>query len=186
MKLALMSVAIDGDTPFDRQAEHEHCQQHWPDTSRWLLVSGAFTRLLHWQPGTLHCYGGGLFPLGDPASLARLGLWGVQAMLQAVEGITPSTPLAEQLFRHFSGHIEQVVDWSKQARAADYAALAADILAHPHDPLAQRLLKQSTQELQHLLDVARAQQAQQVWLSGPLCACCLAALSDDNHREFRE
>ncbi|SLM64562.1 Glucosamine kinase GpsK [Dickeya aquatica] len=178
-----MPVPIDGDTPFDRQAEHEQCQQHWPDTPRWLLVSGTFTRLLYWQPGKLHCYGGGLFPLGDPASLARLGLWGVQAMLQAAEGITPLTPLASQLFTRFSGHIEQVVDWSKRAQAADYAALTADMLAHPDDPLAQPLLSRAAQELWALLHVARAQQAEQVWLSGPLCTACLAVLGDESHRE---
>ncbi|MBI0512933.1 glucosamine kinase [Dickeya dianthicola] len=170
MKRQLIHLPIDGDAPFDWQTEHDLCQQRWPDEDRILVVTGTFTRLLCWRQGRLQRYGGSLFPVGDPASQARLGLWGVQAMLQAVEGMTPLTPLASTLFARFDNHIEQVVDWSKQALVGDYAALAADILAQPDDPLAVPLLKRGARELAALLRRSDARRQEQVCFSGALAA----------------
>ncbi|MCA7000284.1 hypothetical protein [Dickeya solani] len=179
MKRQLIHLPIDGDAPFDWQTENDLCQQRWPDEDRCLVVTGTFTRLLCWQQGRLQRHGGSLFPVGDPASQARLGLWAVQAMLQAVEGMTPLTPLASTLFARFDNHIEQVVDWSKQAQAGDYAALAADILAQPDDPLAVPLLKRAARELATLLRLSDARQPEQVCFSGALAAACLPYLAQE-------
>lgn len=179
MKRQLIHLPIDGNTPFDWQTENDFCQQRWPGEDRVLVITGTFTRLLCWRQGRLQHYGGSLFPVGDPASQARLGLWGVQAMLQAVEGMTPLTPLASTLFARFDNHIEQVVDWSKQAQAGDYATLAADMLAQPDDPLAVPLLKRSARELAVLLRMSEAHQPEQVCFSGALAAACLPYLMQE-------
>ncbi|WJM84563.1 glucosamine kinase [Dickeya chrysanthemi] len=173
MKHPLIQLPIDGDAPFDWQRESALCLQRWPNEDRFLVVTGTFTRLLCWRQGRLQHYGGSLFPVGDPASQARLGLWGVQAMLQAVEGITPMTPLAGTLFTRFNNHIEQVVEWSKQANADDYAARANDILTQPDDPLAVPLLQRCARELAALLRLPEVQPPELVCFSGALAAACL-------------
>ncbi|WP_226092524.1 glucosamine kinase [Dickeya oryzae] len=177
----LVPLPLNGDVPFDWQTEYTFCQQRWPDEDRFLVVTGTFTRLLCWRQGRLQHYGGNLFPVGDPASQARLGLWGVQAMLQAVEGMTPLTPLVSTLFARFNHQIDQVVEWSKQAEASDYATLAADILAHPADPLAVSLLQRCAHELALLLrlpDIAE-HAPEQVCFSGALASACLPYLSQE-------
>ncbi|MEQ9871901.1 glucosamine kinase [Pectobacterium odoriferum] len=176
MKGQLREIGIDGDRPFDRAKESTLCEQRWPGQSRYLLVTGGFTRLLHWHDGLLTCRGGDSFPIGNPASLSRLGLWAVQEMLQAVEGITPLTPLSEALFLHFDKHVDRVIDWSKQAQAADYSTLGHVVLAHPQDALAVQLLTRCAGELALLLSSLPDSQTETVSLSGDLAVACLPYL----------
>ncbi|UVO07680.1 glucosamine kinase [Pectobacterium polonicum] len=176
MKGQLREIDIDGDRPFDRAWESALCEQRWPGQSRYLLVTGGFTRLLDWHDGLLTCRGGDSFPIGNPASLSRLGLWAVQEMLQAVEGITPLTPLSEALFQHFDKHVDRVIDWSKQAQANDYAMLGHVVLAHPQDALAVQLLTRCAGELALLLNSLPASQTKTVSLSGDLAVACLPYL----------
>ncbi|MEQ9746617.1 glucosamine kinase [Pectobacterium actinidiae] len=176
MKGQLWEIGIDGDRPFDRAQESTLCEQRWPGQSRYLLVTGGFTRLLHWHDGLLTCRGGESFPIGTPVSLSRLGLWAVQEMLQAVEGITPLTPLSEALFLHFDKHIDRVIDWSKHAQAADYSSLGRVVLAHPQDALTVQLLTRCAGELTLLLTSLPESQRDAVFLSGDLAAACLPYL----------
>ncbi|WP_323666108.1 glucosamine kinase [Pectobacterium punjabense] len=176
MKWQLREIDINGDRPFDRSQEHALCEQRWPGQNRYLLVTGGFTRLLHWHDGLLTCRGGDNFPIGNPASLSRLGLWAVQEMLQAVEGITPLTPLSEALFQHFDKHVDRVIDWSKQAQANDYTTLGHAVLTHPQDALAVQLLTRCASELNLLLNSLAASQAETVSLSGDLAVACLPYL----------
>ncbi|UKE84962.1 glucosamine kinase [Pectobacterium colocasium] len=176
MKWQLREIDIDGDRPFDRAQESALCEQRWPGQSRCLLVSGGFTRLLHWHDGLLTCRGGDSFPIGNPASLSRLGLWAVQEMLQAVEGITPLTPLSEALFLHVDKHVDRVIDWSKQAQAADYSTLGQIVLAHPQDALAVQLLTRCAGELALLINSLPDSQTDAVDLCGDLAAACLPYL----------
>nr|WP_306803025.1 glucosamine kinase [Pectobacterium polaris] len=172
----MRAIDIDGDRPFDRVSESTVCEQRWPGQSRYLLVTGGFTRLLHWHDGLLTCRGGDSFPISNPASLSRLGLWAVQEMLQAVEGITPLTPLSEALFLHFDKHIDRVIDWSKQAQAADYTTLGHVVRAHPQDALAVQLLARCASELALLLNSLPDSQTESVSLSGDLAVACLPYL----------
>lgn len=176
MKWQLKELDIDGDRPFDRTRESALCEQHWPGQDRYLLVTGGFTRLLHWRDGLLTCRGGGSFPIGNPASLSRLGLWAVQEMLQAVENIRPLTPLSDALFLHFNKHVDRVIDWSKQAQAVDYAALGRIVLTHPQDALAVQLLTRCTGELTLLLNSLPDSTHAVVLLSGDLAVACLPYL----------
>ncbi|MEF9676635.1 glucosamine kinase [Pectobacterium aroidearum] len=176
MKWQLREIDIDGDRPFDRTCESAICEQRWSGQSRYLLVTGGFTRLLHWHDGLLSCRGGDSFPIGNPASLSRLGLWAVQEMLQAVEGITPLTPLSEALFLHFDKHVDRVIDWSKQAQAVDYSLLGKRVLAHPHDALAVQLLTRCADELTVLLNSLPDSPTEAVDLSGDLAVACLPYL----------
>ncbi|QHQ18541.1 glucosamine kinase [Pectobacterium parmentieri] len=176
MKWQLREIDIDGDRPFDRSWESTLCEQRWPGQNRYLLVTGGFTRLLHWHDGLLTCRSGDSFPIGNPASLSRLGLWAVQEMLQAVEGITPLTPLSEALFQHFDNHVDRVIDWSKQAQANDYATLGHVVLAHPQDALAEQLLTRCASELILLFNSLPASEAEIVNLSGDLAVACLPYL----------
>ncbi|ACS84521.1 glucosamine kinase [Musicola paradisiaca] len=181
MNYLFTPVPIDGDTPCDRRKESDICQQLWPEQAHAVIVTGCYTRLLCWQQGRLQRLGGSLFPIGDPASLSRLGLWSVQEMLQAVEGIKSLTPLGNALFARFDGSIEQVVDWSKQAQASDYAALSADVLAQPQDPLAIALLMRCADELAALAQAVPASLASRVGLSGALAQACLPYLNREAH-----
>ncbi|WP_113632773.1 glucosamine kinase [Pectobacterium peruviense] len=176
MKWLLREIDIDGDRPFDRTRESAWCEQRWPGQSRYLLVTGGFTRLLHWHDGLLTCPGSDCFPIGNPASLSRLGLWAVQEMLQAVEGITPLTPLSDALFQHFNKHVDRVIDWSKQAQATDYATLGHVVLTHPQDALAVQLLTRCASELTLLLSSLPDSLTDTVSLSGDLAVVCLPYL----------
>ncbi|AIA72490.1 glucosamine kinase [Pectobacterium atrosepticum] len=179
MKWQLREIDIDGDRPFDRAQEHTLCEQRWLGENRYLLVTGGFTRLLHWHDGFLTCRGGDSFPIGNPASLSRLGLWAVQEMLQAVEGITPLTPLSDALFQHFNKHVDRVIDWSKQAQATDYTTLGHVVLTHPHDALAVQLLTRCASELTLLLNSLPDSQTEIVSLSGDLAIACLPYLDSE-------
>ncbi|WP_437215710.1 glucosamine kinase [Pectobacterium sp. LFLA-215] len=176
MKWQLRAIDIDGDRPFDRISESTICEQRWPGQHRYLLVTGGFTRLLHWHDGILTCRGGDCFPIGNPASLSRLGLWAVQEMLQAVEGITLLTPLSDALFLHFNKQVDRVINWSKQAQAADYTTLGHVVLAHPQDALAVQLLARCADELTLLLNSLPDSPHDAVFLSGDLAVACLPYL----------
>lgn len=172
MIATLCSSDIDADRPFDLEYERGRCQARWPQQSRYLIVTGCYTRALFWHQGVLTRKGGEAFPVAAPASLARLGLWLVQEMLQAVEQVTPLTPLSSQVFTHFEREITQVIDWSKQAGAADYAALAPRVLADSQDPLAVRLLSRCASELEMMINACPAACGAQVYLSGALAQAC--------------
>ncbi|MEE3661151.1 glucosamine kinase [Brenneria sp. g21c3] len=177
MKCVLKDMPIDADQPFDEARESGLCQQLWPGQSRFMIVTGGFTRVLYWHDGKLACRGGECFPIGNPASLSRLGLWAIQEMLQAVENIMPLSPLSESLFAHFNNSIEQVIDWSKQARPEDYTRQAKRLLARRHDDvLSMQLLRRCAGELNELLSHPPVSRPDTVWLSGELAAACFPYL----------
>lgn len=177
MNCVLCVTDIDADLPFDAERERGYCQAQWPHQPRYLIVTGCYTRALHWHQGVLIRKGGEAFPIAAPASTATLGLWLVQEMLQAVEQITPLTPLSDHVFARFAREITQVIDWSKQATAADYADLAQAVLAAPRDPLAVRLLTRCAQTLRQMIDARPADDEAPVYLSGALAHACFPYLS---------
>ncbi len=177
MRSVLCAIDIDADQPFDAEQERGFCQTHLPHQSRYMIVTGGLTRALIWHNGHLTRKGGEAFPIATPASLARLGLWLVQAMLQAVEGMIPLTPLSHRVFAHFDQRIESVIDWSKQADASSYAALGKGVLADTQDPLAIRLLTDCARELDMMINALPPACGDNVYLSGELAQACFPYLS---------
>ena len=177
MRSVLCTIDIDANQPFDAEQERAYCHAHWPHQSRYMIVTGGLSRALLWHNGHLTRKGGEAFPIATSASLAQLGLWLVQEMLQAVEGITPLTPLSRRVFAQFDQHIDRVIDWSKHADASAYATLGNAVLADRQDPLAIRLLTDCARELDMMINARPPACGDQVYLSGELAQACFPYLS---------
>ncbi|MFO1057687.1 MAG: BadF/BadG/BcrA/BcrD ATPase family protein [Dongiaceae bacterium] len=83
--------------------------------------------------------------VSDDGSGAELGRAAVRRALWALEGMIPSTPLADAVLAEFRRDPEQIVPWAAAAKAADFARLAPLVLQHAEsrDPLAMALLAET-------------------------------------------
>jgi glucosamine kinase len=88
--------------------------------------------------------GGWGYQLGDEASGAWLGRRLLTAGLHAEDGLMAATPLTEAI-RNQLGGPAGIVAFAKNARPADMAGLAADMVAQREDPVAADLLREGAQ-----------------------------------------
>jgi glucosamine kinase len=74
--------------------------------------------------------GGYGFPISDEGSGAALGLSAIRASLRAHDGLTTPSPLTAELLRRFQNDPFEIVAWSDEATATDYATLAPLVIHH--------------------------------------------------------
>jgi glucosamine kinase len=91
--------------------------------------------------GARRFLGGWGYQLGDEASGAWLGRRLLSATLHAVDGIGPATPLTEALTARYGGPAG-IVAFARDARPADMAALAGELVGARADPVAAGLLRE--------------------------------------------
>jgi glucosamine kinase len=100
-------------------------------------------------------FGGYGFGISDEGSGAEIGLQVVRAMLRAADGRSETSPLLEEVLSTFQHDTAEVVAWSEQATAADYAAFAPIVLRHATegDPVGRRIVERAADAIGDLLDL---------------------------------
>lgn len=98
--------------------------------------------------------GGWGFPHGDEGSGAWLGLEAVRLTLQWQDGrvVTQSTALFEDVLRHFSNDVTQLVVWANNAKSNDFAKIAPLVIHQIErgDEVAFSLIKRAAQEIDRI------------------------------------
>jgi glucosamine kinase len=74
--------------------------------------------------------GGYGFPISDEGSGAAVGLSAIRASLRAHDGLTRTSPLTTELLQRFQNDPFEIVAWSDEATATDYATLAPLVIRH--------------------------------------------------------
>jgi glucosamine kinase len=74
--------------------------------------------------------GGYGFPISDEGSGAALGLSAIRASLRAHDGLTSPSRMTTELLQRFHNDPFEIVAWSDEATATDYATLAPLVIRH--------------------------------------------------------
>jgi glucosamine kinase len=100
-------------------------------------------------------FGGYGFGISDEGSGAEIGLQVIRAILRASDGRGETSPLLEEILRTFHQDTSEVVAWSEQATATDYAAFAPIVLRHATegDPIGRRIVERAADAIGDLLDL---------------------------------
>src|SRR5262249_61983887 len=100
-------------------------------------------------------FGGYGFPISDEGSGADIGLQVIRLALLAANGRGETSPLLEEVLGAFDQDAYQVVAWSEQASATDYAAFAPIVLRHAMAgvPIGRRIVERAAGALGGLLDL---------------------------------
>ena len=112
--------------------------------------------------------GGRGFWLGDDGSAARLGEAALRATLRALDGLEPTSGLANALARHFAGDPLEMSRWASEARPRDYGAFAPEILeiARSGDARAREIVGEAANAIATLAKTLHALGAEQIALAG--------------------
>ncbi|MER2536763.1 MAG: BadF/BadG/BcrA/BcrD ATPase family protein [Rhizobiaceae bacterium] len=102
-------------------------------------IIGTGTAYLARRAGTLREIGGWGFLLGDQGGGARIGRDLLEETLLVHDGILPPSALAERVMRRF-GEPQQIVEFTREAKPADFAAFAPWVFEQQRDGLAARIL----------------------------------------------
>ena len=126
-------------------------------------------------------YGGYGFPISDQGSGADIGLQAIRLALLAADGRGETSPLLEEVLGAFDQDAYQVVAWSEQASATDYAAFAPMVLRHAMagDPIGRRIVERAADAIGDLLDLFLRQGIDQLSLVGGLSDAMIAWLTPD-------
>ena len=121
------------------------------------------------------------FPVSDEGSGADIGLQVVRHALRAADGRAELTALLSEVLGAFDHDPFQVVAWSEEARATDYAALAPIVIRHAGqgDPVGRRIVEHAADAIGDLLDVFLARGITRVSLVGGLAVAITPWLTPD-------
>ncbi len=130
------------------------CLGAWCGQEGAILIAGTGSVGLMIKNGQQHVVGGREFPISDHGSGAIMGLKLIQESLLIADGIKPDSRLAQEVLAHFQHDIDAIVRWSKTAKPRDYGMFSPQIFhyANSGDELAIRLLRQTANDIEMLLD----------------------------------
>ncbi len=145
-----------------------------------VMIIGTGSCAAGWSGHQLKQWGGHGFLLGDKGSGAWLGLRAVQHTLEVLDGVQPTSLLAQrvqQQLQLMSSH--EIVTVLHQATAAQFAALAPLVieLAVAADPVAQELVTRAASYLDAIGQQARAYAGGRLVLVGGLAELLSERLS---------
>src|SRR5215471_11707686 len=125
--------------------------------------------------------GGYGFPVSDEGSGADIGLQVVRLALRAADRRGEMSPLLSEVLGAFDHDPYQVVAWSEEARATDYAALAPLVLRHANqgDPVGRRIVERAADAIGDLLDLFLARGIDRLSLVGGLSEAIAPWLTPD-------
>lgn len=115
--------------------------------------------------------------LGDEAGGAWLGRRLLARTLRAVDGVDPQTPLTQATLAKW-GDVAGIIGFAATARAADFGAHLADLLAMPDDPVAQDIMGDADAQITRYISALQPAEALPVVFTGGLGAIFQARLSD--------
>jgi glucosamine kinase len=128
----------------------------------------------------LHIGGYG-FPISDEGSGADIGLRAIRIALSAFDERSETSPLLEEVLGAFDRDPCQVVAWSEQATATDYASFAPIVLRHAGqgDPIGRRIVERAADAIGDLLDMFLRRGFDRLSLVGGLSGSMAAWLTPD-------
>ena len=126
-------------------------------------------------------FGGYGFPISDEGSGADIGLQAIRLALRAADQRAETSPLLKEVLGAFHHDPRQVVAWSEQATATDYAAFAPMVLRHAtqRDPIGERIVERAAAAIGDLLGVFARQGIDRLSLVGGLSEAIEAWLNPD-------
>lgn len=144
------------------------CLGAWGGQNGAILIAGTGSCGILLQDGNQHVVGGREFPISDQGSGAIMGLRLIQQVLLSVDGIVPTTELAQHVLSHFEHDIDAIVSWSKTARPCDYGQFSPAIFsfAAQNDSLAVSLLQQTAADIEMWMQALIVRGATRICLMG--------------------
>lgn len=144
------------------------CLGAWGGQDGAILIAGTGSCGILLQDGNQHVVGGREFPISDQGSGAIMGLRLIQQVLLSVDGIVPTTELAQHVLSHFEHDIDAIVSWSKTARPCDYGQFSPAIFsfAAQNDSLAVSLLQQTAADIEMWMQALIVRGATRICLMG--------------------
>ncbi|SMY37246.1 Glucosamine kinase GspK [Photobacterium malacitanum] len=144
------------------------CLGAWGGQNGAILIAGTGSCGILLQDGNQHVVGGREFPISDQGSGAIMGLRLIQQVLLSVDGIVPTTELAQHVLSHFEHDIDAIVSWSKTARPCDYGQFSPVIFsfAAQNDSLAVSLLQQTAADIEMWMQALIVRGATRICLMG--------------------
>ncbi|OBU18171.1 N-acetylglucosamine kinase [Photobacterium aquimaris] len=144
------------------------CLGAWGGQDGAILIAGTGSCGILLQDGKQHVVGGREFPISDQGSGAIMGLRLIQQVLLSVDGIVPTTELAQHVLSHFEHDIDAIVSWSKTARPCDYGQFSPAIFsfAAQNDSLAVSLLQQTAADIEMWMQALIVRGASRICLMG--------------------
>lgn len=126
-------------------------------------------------------FGGYGFHISDEGSGADIGMQVIKAALRAADGRDRTSPLLEEILGSFYHDTSQVVGWSEQATATDYAAFAPIVVRHATDgdPIGRRIVERAADAIGDMLDLFLHRGVEKLSLVGGLSDAIAAWLTPD-------
>jgi glucosamine kinase len=126
-------------------------------------------------------FGGYGFHISDEGSGADIGMQVITAALRAADGRGRTSPLLEEVLGSFHHDTSQVVAWSEQATATDYAAFAPIVVRHATDgdPIGRRIVERAADAIGDMLDLFLHRGVEKLSLVGGLSDAIAAWLTPD-------
>ena len=126
-------------------------------------------------------FGGYGFPIADEGSGADMGMQAIRLALLAADKRVSTSPLLEEVLGGFGHDPVQVVAWSEQATATDYASFAPMVVRHANkgDPIGRRIVERAALAIGDLLDMFVRRGFDRLSLVGGLSEAISAWLTPD-------
>lgn len=118
-----------------------------------VLISGTGSVGYYIQNKIGYSLGGHGFMLGDQGSGANLGLKAIREAVLAYDGFIEHSLLTQEIMAHFQNNVVQMLNWSKEAKPADYAQFSIIALNayQKNDAVAQKLVNECLDDLSMIL-----------------------------------
>lgn len=108
-----------------------------------VVILGTGSTFIRRFSGLVQTIGGRGFMLSDHAGGARLGRELLEETLLAHDGMAEITPVARQVLQQFDNDVQNIIQFSRTASAADYARFAPLLFDTHSDLLSQTILKRA-------------------------------------------
>ncbi len=135
-----------------------------------IIISGTGSCGFYLKNGEETIIGGHGFMLGDQGGGANLGRQTLRQSLLSFDGLAPRSDLSQKIMQHFENDPRIMLKWAEAAKPVDYAHFAKYCVeAYFQDnPLAQKLVEETLQDLSMLIDAVFQQTQTPVGIIGGL------------------
>lgn len=119
-----------------------------------VLISGTGSIGYYIKDKIGYSLGGHGFMLGDQGSGANLGFKAIRQAVLAYDGFIEPSLLTQEIMVHFNNDVVQMLNWSKEAKPADYAQFSVITLDYfkKNDPIAKKLVSECLDDLSMILE----------------------------------
>jgi glucosamine kinase len=106
-----------------------------------LVIAGTGSAAIARVGRTETIIGGRGFALGDAGSGSHIGLEALRSAMRAYDGLTPPSPLTDNILTEFGGDPVAMMNWALEAKPGDFGAFAPRVLEYAarRDPVAREI-----------------------------------------------